>query len=145
MATLRRSDLLTTAEAAALFRSNRTRWRTCAGRAPGPSFQSSAGAYLPARRPQGLERSSPPEVLIRPKALRARQGLLIVLVGLILAASLFTPKRPLLIWNASPSVPVGLYRIEAGPIHRAISCSSDRPLTSPSWPIGADICRNPPI
>ena len=50
--------------------------------------------------------------------MRTRQALLIALVGAILAASLFTPKRPLLIWNASPSVPVGLYRIEAGPIHR---------------------------
>ena len=27
-------------------------------------------------------------------------------------------KRPLLVWNASPSVPVGLYRIAAGPVRR---------------------------
>jgi conjugative transfer signal peptidase TraF len=62
--------------------------------------------------------AGPPEVLIRPKAMRARQVLLITLVGLILAASSLSPRRPLLIWNASPSVPVGLYRVETGPIRR---------------------------
>ena len=50
--------------------------------------------------------------------MRARQALLITLVGLAVAGPLVTPKRPLLIWNASPSVPVGLYRIAAGPIRR---------------------------
>lgn len=50
--------------------------------------------------------------------MRARQVLLITLVGLILAAFSLVAKRPLFIWNASPSVPAGLYRIDAGPVRR---------------------------
>ena len=50
--------------------------------------------------------------------MRARQALLITLVGLVLAASALSPKRPRMVWNASASVPVGLYRLQARPIRR---------------------------
>lgn len=41
-------------------------------------------------------------------------SLLFMLVGIALVTAACIPKRPLLIWNASASVPIGLYRIAPG-------------------------------
>lgn len=45
-----------------------------------------------------------------------RAGALIAL-GLTLLAATLAPKRPVLAWNASASVPVGLYLIASRPVH----------------------------
>jgi conjugative transfer signal peptidase TraF len=60
-------------------------------------------------------RSGTPSVNLRKKTMKvpALVGTAVALAFLM--APLAIPRRPLLIWNASPSVPVGLYRVTPDP------------------------------
>lgn len=52
--------------------------------------------------------------LSRDRARRRAAGMVAVAATLALTATIVSPPRPRLVWNASPSAPIGLYRVTTG-------------------------------
>ena len=89
-----------------------------------------------------MVRSGSAAILVRAKAVSA-----LPLAGIVVALALLVAPciAPLLIWNASPSVAVGLYRVDQAIIVSAILSRFGYIRRSRPWPPGEDISPIPPI
>lgn len=108
------SPWLTLAQAAAILNLNQRTLQSMRWHGVGPSFRRHGGRtfYHQGDLKEWFVngRRGPPTT--RPK--RNLRPLLFMLAGIALITAACLPKHPLLIWNASPSVPIGLYRIAPG-------------------------------
>jgi len=108
------SPLLTIAEAAEILKLKKHTLECMRWQGTGPPFRKLGGRIF--YRHDDLKEWSE-NGRRRPAARTLRRSLRPLLgmlggIALVMAAGL--PKHPLLIWNASPSVPIGIYRIEDG-------------------------------
>ena len=108
-----KSPLLTIAKAAEMLKLNRHTLEHMRRQDTGPPFRKHGGRVfyrdreVKAWSENGRQRAA--------GALTMRmQPLLGILAGVALVIAPCLPKHPLLIWNASPSVPIGLYRVAQG-------------------------------
>ena len=77
-----------------------------------PSLSQARWAgVLPSGRPQDLVRPNAPSIIFWSEAVSwpALSGTLIAII--LVVASAVSARTPLIVWNASPSVPTGLYRV----------------------------------
>jgi conjugative transfer signal peptidase TraF len=66
---------------------------------------------LPHRRSRRMVARQHPSLHVRPGSVRGRIALLATLAFALLASPHIVSNTPLVVWNVSPSVPVGLYRV----------------------------------
>lgn len=108
------SPLLTIAEAAAILKLEKHTLESRRWQGTGPPFRKHGGRifYHRADLKEWSENAcrGPAARTLR----RNLRPLLGMSAGIALVMAAFLPKHPLLIWNASPSVPIGLYRIAHG-------------------------------
>ena len=110
----RQSPLLTIAEAAEMLKLRKHTLESMRWQGTGPPFRKHGGRIfylhhdLQKRSENGRRR---PAARTPRRSLRPLLGMLAG-IALVMAACL--PKHPLLVWNASPSVPIGFYRIAQG-------------------------------
>ena len=111
MNTQSQSPLLTIAEVAEILKLKKHTLESMRWQGTGPPFRKHGGHIF--YRHDDLEEWS--ENGRRRAAARTLTmnlpPLLGILAGIALAIAPYLPKHPLLVWNASPSVPIGLYRI----------------------------------
>jgi conjugative transfer signal peptidase TraF len=121
---------LTLAEAAALLNLRQRTLASMRWHGAGPSFRRHGGSIFnhyddfKARFDHGRWDAT----VGRPKG--SLGPLLFMLTGVALVATACLPKHPQLIWNASPSVPTGLYRVTPG-----IPGLGELALVQPTWPM----------
>ena len=109
-----KSPWLTLAEAAALLNLKQRTLESMRWQGVGPSFRRHGGriVYHHNDLKEWFDHGRRDATVGRPKG--SLRPLLFMLAGVALVIAACLPKHPLLIWNASPSVPIGLYRITPG-------------------------------
>ncbi|MBX9591306.1 MAG: S26 family signal peptidase [Hyphomonadaceae bacterium] len=104
-----KSPWLTLAEAAAILNLKQRTLEGMRWHGVGPSFRKHGGRtfYHHDDLKEWFDNGPRGPTAGRPK--RSLRPLLFMLAGIALVTAACLPKHPLLIWNASPSVPIGLY------------------------------------
>lgn len=108
------SSSLTIAEAAEMLKLRKHTLESMRWQGMGPPFRKHGGRIFyrhhDLQKWSENERRRPPDWPLR----RSLRPLLGMLAGIVFVMAACLPKHPLLFWNASPSVPIGFYRIAQG-------------------------------